>query len=264
MVRESLLRFRRSSALLLVVVALVGFAMAAPAEAARKKLTVQEQYELGLRYLKRGYYVKALEEFNRIRNTHRDDPFSVKSELAIADVYYKQAEWDQARLAYEDFLRMHPRHEDIDYVIFQIGMSFYKKAPKVVARDQTWTESALTSWIGYDKRFPTSEHLGEVQEKAAECRERLAKKELVIAEFYENRKAWRAVEGRARGLVAEYPDSAFAAESMVLLAVAHAHQGQAEQAGQVLERLRTVDDGLAKRASERVDRALVKLEKRDK
>ncbi len=39
-----------------------------PAHSARRKLTVQDQYELGLRYLKRGYYVKALEQFNRIRN----------------------------------------------------------------------------------------------------------------------------------------------------------------------------------------------------
>ena len=47
----------------------------APAHAKKKKrarLTVQEQYELGLKYLKRGMYIKALEQFNRVRNYHRD------------------------------------------------------------------------------------------------------------------------------------------------------------------------------------------------
>ena len=77
-----------------------------------QELSVEEQYELGLKYLKRGYYVKALEEFNQIRNYHRDDPYAVKAELAIADLYFSKSEWDQARLAYEDFLRLHPRHED--------------------------------------------------------------------------------------------------------------------------------------------------------
>ena len=96
-----------------------------PAEAARQQPTVQEQYELGLKYMNRGYYVKALEQFSRIRNYHRDDPYAVKAELAIADVHYKKNEWDQARLAYEDFMRLHPRHPDLDYVVFRIGSALY-------------------------------------------------------------------------------------------------------------------------------------------
>ena len=104
-----------------------------PVNAKRKKrdrLSVKEQYELGLKYMNRGMYIKSLEQFNRVRNYHRDDPHSVKAELAIGDVYFKKAEWDQARLSYEDFSRMHPRHPDLDYVIYRIGMTNYKKAPK--------------------------------------------------------------------------------------------------------------------------------------
>ena len=53
-------------------------------------LTVQEQYDLGQKYLRRGYYTKALDQFTLIRNYYRDDPLSMKAELAIADVYYKK------------------------------------------------------------------------------------------------------------------------------------------------------------------------------
>lgn len=157
--------------------------------AARDKPTVQEQYELGLRYLKRGYYVKALEQFTTIRNLHRDDPLAVKAELAIADVYFDQGEWDQARVAYEDFMRLHPRHEDLDYVVFRLGLTAYKKAPKVAARDQTWTRQAVNTWSGYEARFSSSEHLPEVQEKLGEARDRLAHKEFIIGEFYLRREA---------------------------------------------------------------------------
>ena len=109
-----------------------------PANAKRNKrarLTVKEQYELGLKYMNRGMYIKALEQFNRVRNYHRDDPHSVKAELAIGDVYFKKAEWDQAKLAYDEFARMHPRHEDLDYVTYRIGMASFKKAPKRAGRD---------------------------------------------------------------------------------------------------------------------------------
>ena len=136
---------------------LLSLAAAAPeVQAAKGDVSVEEQYDLGLRYLKRGYYVKALEQFNKIRNYHRDDPYAVKAELAIADVYFEQAEWDQARVAYEEFMRLHPRHEDIDYVVYRLGLTSLKKSTKVAARDQTWTRHAVTTWAGYESRFALS------------------------------------------------------------------------------------------------------------
>ncbi len=225
-----------------------------PSDAARKQLTVEDQYEIGLKYLKRASYAKALETFNRIRNYHRDDPLSVKAELAIADVYFKKSEWDQARLAYEDFMRMHPRHPDLDYVIYRIGLTLYRKAPSVAARDQTWTRQAVNTWRGFEAKFPESAYREEAAVKLEECRERLARKELLVARFYERREAWPAVEGRTRGLLGSYPASRYAPESYFLLAQARAWQGDAEQAGAALERLGELDPTQAERAQGVIDR----------
>lgn len=202
-----------------------------------KDLTVEEQYELGLKYTKRGYYTKALEQFNRIRNYHRDSPFAVKSELAIADVYYEQQEWDQARLAYQDFLRMHPRHEDVDYVVYRLGMTAWKKSPRIAARDQAWTRQAVNTWTGFDTRFAESEYVEEVDEKLAQARDRLARKEFVIGAFYFDRKAWVAVIGRMEGLLRQYPTSPEVPEALRMLAVAYEHNGQPEEARMAAQRL---------------------------
>jgi len=245
----------RSLALVMVLAALCGSVAPSEADAKRRNLTVQDQYELGLKHLKRGYYVKALEQFNRIRNYHRDDPLAVKAELAIADVYFKKHEWDQARDAYEDFLRWHPRHPDADYVVFRVGMSMYKKSNKVAARDQSWTIRAADTWTGYSTRFSESEHIVEVEEKVEVCRERLGKKELLIAEFYRRRKAWVAVEGRAAGVVANHATTEALPEAMGLLAEARAWQGDDAQAQELLTRLDALDSREASRARRRVSRA---------
>ena len=229
---------RRILLSLLILGALYGAPQDARAE--RKQLSVEEQYELGLRYLKRGYYIKALEQFNRVRNYYRDDPFAVKAELAIGDVYFEKREWDQARLAYEDFMRMHPRHGDLDYVVYRIGMSSYKKAPKAAGRDQTWTRHAVNAWSGYEARFADSDYRDDVLESLEECRERLARRELVIAQFYERRRAWPAVEGRAEGLLRSYPDSRYTAKGLALYAEASAWNGNSEQAARAAERLSEV------------------------
>ena len=239
---------------LLLLLALGGLAAPSVAEAAPKRLTVQEQYEQGLRYMNRGYYTKALETLNRIRNYHRDDPLSVKAELAIADVYYKKDEYDQARLAYEDFMRMHPRHPDLDYVVYRIGLSLYKRSARVAARDQTWTRQAVTTWSGFTARFPASTYRGDVDKRLTECRERLARKELLIARFYQRRAAWGAVEGRSRGLVTSFPDSAHVPESLHLLALSRAWQGDPEDALKVVEKLRETEPAAADRLSHRISR----------
>ena len=237
---------RRSVLPMLMSMFMAGAALPADGEAARKELTIEDQYKLGLRYMKRGYYIKALEQFNRIRNYHRDDPYAVKAELAIGDVYYEKHEWDQARMAYEDFARMHPRYDDLDYVVYKIGMAIYQKAPTVAGRDQTWTRQAVNTWSGFESRFAESTYREEVSGKLDECRERLAKKEVGIAWFYYRRDAPRAVEGRVSGLLRDYPDSEHAGRALALMGWARAAQGDAEAAAEILKRLETEDQRWAR------------------
>ena len=246
---------------ILIIIALF---VSGPAEArkkSRERLSVQEQYELGLKYMKRGLYNKAIEQFNRVRNYHRDDPHSLKAELAIGDVYFKQAEWDQARAAYEDFSQMHPRHPDLDYVVYRVGMAMYKKAPKAAGRDQTWTRYAMKSWAGFPSRFPDSEYKDEVEEKVVVCRDRLAAKELWIARFYKRRAAWIAVERRAAGLISRYPDSEHVGSGIVLIGEASAWQGNNDAADKAVKRLEADDPGAAAKLQKDIEKIKVKAER---
>ena len=188
------------------------------AQAAQKpEPTLQEQFDDGVKAMKRANYTKALEILNKIRTYHRDDPLSIEAELAIADVYYKKGDWDQARVAYQEFAKMHPRYRALDYVYYRMGSTLAKKAPKVAARDQTWTVQARDTWKDFRTLFPDSQYVGEVDEYLAAAEERLARKELLIAQFYARRKAWPAVQGRAVGLARTYAASSSLPEAMSLL-----------------------------------------------
>lgn len=234
------------------------FMPSADAVAAKKKgLTVEEQYDLGQRYLKRGYYIKAVEQFNRIRNNYRDDPLAIEAELAIADVHFKKGEWDIARSSYDAFRRRYPRHQKIDYVVYQIGLTYFKKAPKFAGRDQTWTTQALASWTYFEERYPQSEHAVEVLELSEECDERLAKKELLITEFYVRRKAWESVLGRAKGLVQDYPESKYLGEGFYWLAISATHTEDKDVVTAALRQLDEIDTDLSATARRKIERIVV-------
>lgn len=212
--------------LAILLLALAAPALAKPAKSdpvadealapGRSDLTPQERYEFGMRLMKRGYFTRALEELNRVRNYHRDDPASVKAELAIAELYYRKGDYEQARLAFEDFARLHPRHEDLDYVVFMTGKSIFRRAPKYAGRDQGATQQAVHTWTGFATRFPDSEHVAEVDDSLAKARERLASKEWFVATFYSKRDAWQSVQMRTATLLKKYPDSARVPDAMAL------------------------------------------------
>ncbi len=228
----------------------------------RKRLSVQGKYELGLKYMRRGMYMKSIEQFNNVRNYHRDDPLSVKAELAIGDVYYKKREWTLARQAYEDFGRMHPRHPDLDYVSYRIGMASYKTASKHVGRDQTQTANAVAAWTGFSARFPESQYLTEVERKFTQCRERLAMKEIWIARFYKRRAAWKAVLGRTDGVLYAYQDSRHLPKAIKLFGEASAWEGREDEAKGAVVRLEKDDPKRAEKLSKQIDKIKEKLEKR--
>lgn len=213
------------------------FLLSISAAHARTQMTAEETYNLGQRYMKRGSYVKALEQFNRVRTYFRDDPFALKAELAIADLHYQKNEWDAARLAYEDFLRAHPRYNELDYVVYRLGLTAYKKAPLVAARDQTWARQAVNTWSSFPVRFPQSPHSEEVDKLLQKARDRLAHKELLIGRFYDKREAWPAVAGRMENLLRQYPQSPDRAEALYLLGRAYAGLEQYDLAQSALQKL---------------------------
>ena len=147
--------------------------------------SAEDLYQQGLRAMKRGYYTKALEKFNRVRNYHRDDPLSVKAQLAIADMHFKKGDFEQARFAYEEFSSYHPRPPEPGL------RDLPHRAVDLPALAQAWrvaispsTRSAVNVWTGFDNRFPDSDHVEQVdQAPRPSGRSRLAAKELAIAQL---------------------------------------------------------------------------------
>ena len=213
--------------------------------------TAQEQYDLGMKQFDRGYYTKAIEQFNLVRNYYRDDPLAQMAEVAIADVYFKRGEWDLARYSYDRFRTRYPLHEKASYATFQMGMTLYKKAPNWASRDQKWTSQAIQAWDGFEKQYPNSEYVGEVQEKRQECLERLAKKEWIIADFYAKNKEWEAVRRRSMGLLNMYPSSIYVTETKILLVKSLAEMEQWEAAQKEWQQLQILDNASAEKLLKR-------------
>lgn len=131
----------------------------------------------------KGHYTLAEETFQKIRDRYPFSPYVTLAELRLADCKFYTGNYQEAIALYEEFEKLHPTNDAIEYVIFQEGTCYYKlmKGPD---RDQTFTHKLIEVYERLLKRYPDSPYSYEARRRIAEARNRLARHELTVARWY--------------------------------------------------------------------------------
>ena len=72
-----------------------------------------------------GNYEEAADMFQALKDRFPYSRFALLADLRVADAYLKAKRYEEAVLAYEDFIRLHPKNEAVPYAIYQMGMVYY-------------------------------------------------------------------------------------------------------------------------------------------
>lgn len=148
---------------------------------------------------------EAIRRYNDVKNKFPYSSFATKAELAVADAYYKQESYAESQIAYQSFRDLHPKHPQIDYVVFRIGMSYFNQLPSSVDRDLTQASDVIATFNELIKNYPSSQYIAEGQAKRDEAIKMLAQKEEYIADFYFKQKIYDSALGRYEGILKTYP-----------------------------------------------------------
>jgi outer membrane protein assembly factor BamD len=191
--------------------------------------SVKLNFEAGEAALKNAEFDKAISYFQFVRSKYPFSKYAALSDLKIADAKFVQQKWLDAASAYEIFVRLHPRHEEVPYATYRIGASYFYAVPNdffllpsSTSRDQTFTKEALAALDRFLISFPSSEHAGDAREKQKILFSNLAKHNLHIADYYQRRDKYEPAVTRLLGINESYPDTDESAEALWL-------------AGQILE-----------------------------
>jgi len=103
-------------------------------------------YREALSYFNKRYYEEALKRFEEVKSSFPDSPpYTTWAELKVADCHFLKESYPEAIAAYEEFKKIHPAHEEIPYVQYQLGMCHYNQILDL-DRDQTSTRKALSTF----------------------------------------------------------------------------------------------------------------------
>ena len=174
-----------------------------------------ELYATAQQKLQDGNFKGAITQLEALDNRYPFGPYAQQVQLDLIYAYYKNADLPMAQAAIDRFMRLNPTHSNIDYVLYMKGLT-----------DMALDDSALQGFFGIDRSdrdpeharaafrdfsqllrtYPNSQYATDAR-KRLYLKDRLAKYELSVAQFYTKREAYVAVVNRVEQMLKDYPDT---------------------------------------------------------
>jgi outer membrane protein assembly factor BamD len=197
---------------------------------------VEDLYNEAFDLLLDGDYAPAARGFEEVERQHPYSVWATKAQLMTAYASYQNNDYDEAVLAAERFIELHPGNPDTAYAHYLIGLSYYEQISDV-GRDQRNTELALDAFEEITRRYPESKYARDATLKISLARDHLAGKEMEVGRTYQDLEFYLAAINRFRNVVTQYQTTSHVPEALLRLTecyLALGIVGEAQAAAAVL------------------------------
>ncbi len=191
--------------------------------------SVEELYNQAMDQLLAGNADEAAKNFDEVERQHPYSVWARKAQLMAAYAYYQVNEYDEAILAAERFLQLHPGNKDAPYAHYLIAISYYEQIADV-GRDQKITQQALKALDDVVDRYPESEYARDARLKIDLASDHLAGKEMEIGRYYLKRGEYAAAINRFRNVIESYQTTTHVPEALHRLTEAYLALGVTTEA----------------------------------
>lgn len=201
----------------LSLMGLIGMLFLYGCSAKEKPATPEEYLRLGNQQLGRKRQQQAREYYQQLLENFPDSAYKAEAQFNIAESLYNEGDYLEARFEYEKFLQLHPVHPLASRAQFQLGMCSLQQILSY-DRDQTHTHQALQAFRLLRRQYPQDPLVPVAEAHIRTLRERLAARELYVARFYYDKKAYQAAIARLLNLIQVYPTTPALDEALYMLA----------------------------------------------
>jgi len=193
-------------------------------------------FKEGEQSFQKGNYEDAIALWKKVKESYQSPELSARAEINIADAYFLNKDYIEAAAAYEDFRKLHPKHERAGYALFRQAISHYKQIHGIDT-DQTPVKNALVTFQSYLAQYPGGEHTPEVNEKIRDCRDKQLQYEIYVGRFYLKTGKYPAAIARFEAALKAFPELPRCDEALYYLGKAYQDAEQQPKAREAFERL---------------------------
>jgi len=193
---------------------------------------VGQLYNQGKARLARENYPQAAAYFDEVERQHPYSEWARRAQLMSAYSYYLGNDYEEAILAAERFLALHPGNASAPYAYYLIAISYYEQITDV-GRDQKVTEQAMGALQQVVQRFPDTAYAEDARLKLDLTRDHLAGKEMEIGRYYQKDKQYLAALIRFKNVIDDYQTTTHVPEALHRLVEIYLALGIPSEAQQV-------------------------------
>lgn len=201
--------------------------------------TAKDFYDEARQALDAGEFQTAIKHLESLEARFPFDPYAKQAQLDIAYAYYKFDEPEIAINSIDRFMRLHPRDPHIDYAYYLKGLVNFNRGtgfldtwvPRDPARhDSEVMINAFNDFSTLVRRFPNSHYAGDAHQRMIYLRNKLAQKEIDIAEYYIERGTWVSAANRAKTVIETYQDTIWSTRALEIMVTAYNNLGLSDLA----------------------------------
>ena len=162
----------------------------------------------------------AAKKFNEAELIFPQSEWAPIAALMTAYVYYADDYYSDAVYHLERYLKVYPKHKDIDYAHYLLGMCFYENIIDE-GRDLGPLLNAKGQFEILINDYPNTEFAIDANFKLGLIEDRLAGKEMYIGRHYAKSQKWIAAINRFKNVLENYETSVYVEEAIYRLAEIH-------------------------------------------
>lgn len=189
--------------------------------------------------LQAGNFIRAAELLEAMDSRYPFGAYSNQVQLDLIYAYYKQDDTARALANIDRFIRLNPNHPSIDYAQYMRGLTnmatdhnFFQELLDIdrADRDPAYARQAFADFRQLLRQYPDSVYAADARARMVSLKNRLAKYDLSVAQFYMKRGAWLAAANRAKFVVQSYPDTNTLQPALQIMTQAYDELGLSEMA----------------------------------
>jgi len=190
---------------------------------------VEQLYNSAHNAMLAGEYNEATRKFDEVERQHPYSVWATKAQLMAAYAHYENEKYDEAVIALDRFIQLHPSNKDVPYATYLKGLSYYEQISDV-GRDQMMTELAQKTFSELIKKYPNSKYARDARLKLDLTFDHLAGKEMEIGRYYTSRNQCIAALARFKSVVQKYDTTTHVPEALHRMIECYMQLGLDEEA----------------------------------
>lgn len=182
-------------------------------------------------------YSAAAEKFITAETQYPTSPWAADALIMAAYSYYMDDDFASSLMTTDRFMRFHPGHADVPYVLYLRGMCYYRQVSDV-RREPGMSVSALQQFQQLVERFPNSEYATNAKNKIIILKNYIAGKVMYAARNDMAAENWPSAITRFQSIITDATETVMTAEALYRLTECYTAIGLPEQATGYAEMLR--------------------------